>query len=1222
MVKEENVKKWVNKKLLRFSIYVVAFLTLVNNNTVLLGSEVVSTVHYSDGLIPLDYGKRPATDLFYRGKLLLPDEADKLRRENPSFDLSELDPDETTVLWKKKKPFLLGEELDDLPLEVEDPIWYTSTVPSRSGNFRFTIEQETSEGGVETFVIMMSKTIHNLLLRKNLLRKLGYQVPPVKYLRKTTLKFSNPFEKEIFFNELSESTFGDPGRWIKNYRDHLRGEDRIESDEERTNFRSFKDAEKLMLKVKHSNLCLSQDINRAGELVQESCDKPHRTTWVLEKHDDHEDSVKIRSVVSGKCLDLKRKRWRKSGTQIVEKPCDESRTQIFRKIRGHKGFWLKSVYSQMCLEIEEQSKQRGASLIQNKCKLNSYQKWSSEEALSFDGPLVDAEEVELQDVVAMSSQDHYYNLSLGYLPPSVIQGRRLLNSLLIPYALVEVPESVNMFPWHAGRIINKQFKMDFDNAENFSTTFGDARWMVRRIAALSRSDWKDIVKFAYYPKEVGLLLSEKLVSRRNQLIEIFNLNREKLEFNPTISYGRHLDNGKLLKENWDGYASRFSFGDPESPLSKSEIGHFIGSKVVSTALEGITNYVSSKFLNNERFLERAFKKKQEELYLDAFMKYITTGVPQEIPLGTFVYPTFGANIGTSRDVVIGSYLGTDNKVQMADTLNFSVDIGAQAIVYGLPAALSVSGGGRAFYTRSYSHLRPIKSFKASFKYPFKNMIVPYFKRKQGKVLDEMLRFDLKDLSSEERQEKINEVVKKLKESFTIGDSLIITDNIGVGLNGGVGTGLGNIIRMGVNAGQTNLVVSRLHIYRKDEDTFQVYKDLGNVHGIVMSFNAKAVVPLLSLSYKWNKGKTRGKFYALNLQESEEDNPDILKSIHAMKSLFLKNSLEGVKSITTPYHVTHSFKESFKKASFAFFKYAGLKSKTEIQVTHPQGAKKQFYKTSQVVRKGINVTEYAIDSINGVFDKYTEWDIQMKNISAGAPGDSVGGMQVVYNVSYEGEVKNKRRVGLRRKGGLEEPFVKISKSHRGWSLSKRRAQKILRRLNDQYKTDFYPELVLNQTRKIFLYNIGVDHYIYSEGVKNLSNMEKRTFKKIIKRHTKGRSKLLKRARMLSHFKKIKKHIENKDYRRQGQYTRSVLSMANRWLNLEGFKELLGGSENYFIISRIDGFRIGDEDGDSRINSNSLGQIGSSKVYGPLMSLMLSSGMTQSEFYAYWLRGKLN
>ena len=247
---------------------------------------------------------------------------------------------------------------------------------------------------------------------------------------------------------------------------------------------------------------------------------------------------------------------------------------------------------------------------------------------------------------------------------------------------------------------------------------------------------------------------------------------------------------------------------------------------------------------------------------------------------------------------------------------------------------------------------------------------------------------------------------------------------------------------------------------------------------------------------------------------------------------------------------------------------------------------------------------------------------MKNISAGAPGDSIGGMQVVYNVSYEGEVKNKHRAGLRRRGGLEEPFVKISKSHRGWSLSKRRAQKIIKKLNKQYQTNFYPELALNQTKKIFLYNIGVDHYVYSDGIKHLTQLDRREFKKIIKSHIKGRTKLLKRARMLTHFKMLKKHMGKKNYRRQGQYTRSVLSMANRWLSQDGFKGLLGGDENYFIISRIDGFRIGDEDGDSRINSNSLGQVGSSKVYGPLMSLMLNSGMTQSEFYAYWLRGKLN
>jgi hypothetical protein len=1186
-----------------------------------IGVESFSTVNFTDGLIPLSYGKRPATDLYYKGKQLVPDEADKLVREGRGFDLSKINPDETTVLWKNKKPYALSDKLDDIGVSDKGDVWYTSTVPSRSGNFRFTIEKEGEGGGVETYVVMMSKTIHNLLLRKNLLRKLGYNIPPVKHLKKITLKFSNPFEKEIFFNELAEGTFGDPGRWVKNYRDHLRGEDRIENEEERSVYRSFNDVKKFQLQLKNSSLCLARSFNRSGEMIQEKCENPHQVNWVLEEQEDNKDTVVIRSAVTGKCLQAKKK-VRKKGAQIIEEPCDKGREQLFRKIKGHKGFWLKSIYGQYCLQIENDSKEKGASIVQDRCRLNSKDKWQIQEGLSFDGPLVDAEEIELQDVVAMNSQDHYYNLSLGYLPPSVIQGRRLLNSLLIPYALIEVPESVNMLPWHMGRIINKQLKVEFENTENFSTTFDDAKWISRRLLSLSRRDWKEIVRKAHFPKEVELLLIEKFISRRNQLNKVLKLEKDSLEFNPNISYGEFLDGGKLLKENWAGYASRFSFGDPESPLSKSEIGHFVASKIVSTSLEGITNYVSSKFLNNQYFLERAFQTKQKELYTEAFIKFLTTGVPQSIPVGVFAYPTFGANIGTSRDVVIGSYLGTDNQVQMADSLRFSVDIGAYARVYGLPAAINVTGGAKASYTRSYSHLRPIKSFKASFKYPFKNMIVPYFKRKQGHNFKNFLSMNLKDLSVEERQKKITEVLKQFKDNLGVGDSLIITDNIVIGANVGTGVGFGSIINVGVNSGQTNLVVSRLHLYRKDENTLQIYKDLGNIHGITLSFGAKAVIPILNLSYKWGKGKTRGKFYSLNLEENEKENPDVLKVLHALKGLFLKNSLEGVKSLTTPYQVVHSFKESLKKASFTFLKLAGLKTKTEIEITHPQGAKKLFYKTSQVARKGMNPTEFAIESINGVFDHYTEWDIQMKNISAGSPGDSIGGMQILYNVSYEGEIKNKHRVGLRRKGGIEDPFVKISKSFRGWSLSKRRAEKILKKLNAQYKTSFYPDLSLQQTEKIFLYNIGVDHYIYSEGIKHLSSLNKRDFNKLIKKNLRGRAKLLKRARLYTHFKQLKFHLEKNNYRRHGQYIRSILSMANRWLTVEGFEKLLGGNENFFIISRIDGFRIGDEAGDSRINSNSLGQVGSEKVYGPLMNIMLKTGMTASEFYAYWLRGRLN
>ena len=71
MVKKEGkkVNRETSKKALKLPLYLVTILTLVSHCVLLLANDTVSTVHYSDGLIPLDYGKRPATDLFYEGNI-------------------------------------------------------------------------------------------------------------------------------------------------------------------------------------------------------------------------------------------------------------------------------------------------------------------------------------------------------------------------------------------------------------------------------------------------------------------------------------------------------------------------------------------------------------------------------------------------------------------------------------------------------------------------------------------------------------------------------------------------------------------------------------------------------------------------------------------------------------------------------------------------------------------------------------------------------------------------------------------------------------------------------------------------------------------------------------------------------------------------------------------------------------------------------------------------
>ena len=54
-------------------------------------------------------------------------------------------------------------------------------------------------------------------------------------------------------------------------------------------------------------------------------------------------------------------------------------------------------------------------------------------------------------------------------------------------------------------------------------TYADARWMTRQIAQLSRKQIVQAVSIGHWPRAAGELLTEKLIHRRNQLVEAFDL---------------------------------------------------------------------------------------------------------------------------------------------------------------------------------------------------------------------------------------------------------------------------------------------------------------------------------------------------------------------------------------------------------------------------------------------------------------------------------------------------------------------------------------------------------------------------------------------------------------------------------------------------------------------------------------------------------------------------
>ena len=85
----------------------------------------------------------------------------------------------------------------------------------------------------------------------------------------------------------------------------------------------------------------------------------------------------------------------------------------------------------------------------------------------------------------------------------------------------------------------------------------------------------------------------------------------------------------------------------------------------------------------------------------------------------------------------------------------------------------------------------------------------------------------------------------------------------------------------------------------------------------------------------------------------------------------------------------------------------------------------------------------------------------------------------------------------------------------------------------------------------------------------------------------------------------------------KYAAKMTSFVELALDLEGIMKMVGGTDNIFIHSKIQGFREGAEDGDTTLISNTIGQIGDRYYAGPLMTIKNKTGMTNGEFFADWL-----
>jgi hypothetical protein len=1018
--------------------------------------------------IPTKYMNDPAVDLTKNGKLLLPDEVHELYESSKGrFDISSLNPVETSDLWKNSPAKPLPTE--KILIDEMDEVTYHSPVLSPSGIFRFNILNKNGEN--KFYTMMLSKTVHSALLAKSLLRKLGYQVPDIKYLPKVIVKFKDETEKKIFLSYLENVAYaGAPKNWV----------------------------------------------------VEDLGDK-----------------------------------------------------------------------------------------------------------------------VVLQDLVVMQSNHIIYNLAYG-VTPDMIQGRRLLSALAVPMSIINLSESVNMLRWNTGVVSNKRVILYHDKLEEFQCTWDDARWISRRIEKLTREDWKEIIASTHIPKPVQQLMLEKMISRRNSAMKLFKIDAEQLPIFDDINNGLELVDGKLTEQHWPGYASRFAHGDPDSPLSDSDMKSWVKSRAISTGMEIALGQINQlPFLGTD--IDKMNSEKYQGILADAVAQSVLDQKPVEMPVKAWVFPTVRGNLIFSRNLVTGTYLGTDNLVQLVDTVGVSMSAGLYMGTTGISTGkiggngimpINVSGGAQASYVRTYAHLRPVFNIKKSLKYSFKNVFVPLVKMDYGRKLHEAISI-ISDNSStpEAREAAIEKALAPFKEAVNVGESLLVTDSLVT--NGGLRAGAslyGKVLSTSVNLSAGHVILSRFHVYRRSENMFQIYKDVGHKGNVGVGASVDSLIPILTLSFKKSTGNAKVKYFSLDLSK---ENPDVIKNIQSLRSAIVHSSTKELEeNKIVPYILKHSFKEATPSMNLLFWQWIKQNSSTDITVTNPNGDERFFRRHYYGSTQGRNYQAYVNSVINHWVGMLFDKNAGLSDATGTNPGYSFKGQAKTKFLTLDQELDSE--------GNVIEPFVSLSRVWNGWSIKRAKAEELLEEIRHQYKFQFFNAPVLKDTSRIYLYNIGVNMLFYQKGLEHLLSLDDNRIKRVFLEHQIQHSLVVnpnidnetanedfeddkytdtgvnKFLRLLKRYRKL--DLKDKDSRANKNFLKA-LSYMEKSIYLPGIVKLVGGEENIYVTAKITGFREGDEDGDRPIISNSLGEYGSPRILGPVMQMQRTTDMLEGEFFINWMMQRL-
>ncbi len=457
----------------------------------------------------------------------------------------------------------------------------------------------------------------------------------------------------------------------------------------------------------------------------------------------------------------------------------------------------------------------------------------------------------LADLILESANPDYYDIANGSAPDPIyasaavarLSRYRSYRALILPFTLVDIPESVNRYSPKLASILAGHVILTYPYGPSFgAATFEDVRWLTRRLLQLNEQDFKDIVLAGKFPPELNELIYAKLIHRVRNAAEMFNLNQDFILPLPSLNINSNSGlvlKGKVTRETVPGYPIRFSHGDRESPFTSGDFVRYLGirgkSSLITTALGEFNKKLqvltvqdaSSKFTQKLRgqIADHIRNRPREALYKK---------------VQAWGGPLAGFNVAATRNVATGTYYDSSAPIQLVDNLSVSAQLGYFMALDGVPK-VTPFGGANISLMRDYTHVRPITNLKDGSKESWENLLIPKFMNNLADVLKEETTKQA-NADGKVKRYSVDAFLSTLRagEVFTITDSVIGTlyGQISAGLDALMGIAPLNFLNSVSLGADANRVVLRQTSLVRTASGIQVYVRHQNskIYGLTFDIN--------------------------------------------------------------------------------------------------------------------------------------------------------------------------------------------------------------------------------------------------------------------------------------------------------------------------------------------------------------------------------------------------